>query len=101
MRGPLTNCFWYIGPIGGAGGVNSVYPDTNTQYVNAYFRRPKGSRLLLRGKYPRARYFSLITYDIKGESLDGVADYQIRPDEGSKNPFVFGASRAVSDDQRD
>jgi len=99
--GPRTTCFWYVGPFGGSGGVNAAYPDGGAQYVNAYFRRPAGSRLLLRGKYPHARYSSLITYDINGAALDGVADYQIRPDDGSKNPFLFGASRTVPDDQRD
>jgi hypothetical protein len=98
--GPATTCFWNYGPVGGPAGVNIAYPDGGAQYVNAIYRRPAGSRLFLKGKFPHARYSSVITYDGDGTALDGVADYQIMPDEGSSNPFRYGADRTVPDSNR-
>jgi hypothetical protein len=98
--GPRTTCFWYIGPFGGPSGVNAAYPDGGAQYVNAYFRRPKGSRLFLKGTFPHSRYTSVITYDSSGKALDGLADYQLVPDTGSSNPFRYRANRTVPDEKR-
>ena len=98
--GAATTCFWFYGPVGGPEGINIAYPDGGAQYVNAIYRRPAGSRLYLKGKFPHARYSSIITYDGTGKALDGLADYQIVPDEGSSNPFRYGADRTVPDGNR-
>ncbi|MFN2527053.1 MAG: hypothetical protein ABR505_12470 [Actinomycetota bacterium] len=46
------------------------------------------SRLVIKGFYPRARYFSFHVYDEAGRPIDALADIEIRPDRGSDNPFV-------------
>ncbi|MCX5394358.1 hypothetical protein [Streptomyces sp. NBC_00094] len=93
VQGPGSDCFWYYGGIGADPLFNIAYPDAGAVYWAAYYRRPAGSKLTLEGTYPHARYFSFISYDRLGQPVDGIADYQIAPNEGSANPFAPGARR--------
>lgn len=98
VGGRHTTCFWYYGPVsGGAGDLNIAYPDANAYYWAAYFRRPAGSTLKLRGRFPHTRYFSIVSYNAQSAILDGIYDAQLEPDaDGSANPFRPGADRNAS-----
>lgn len=92
VGGRFSDCFWNYGAVGGdigggKGEYNIAYPDAGATYWAAYYRRPEGSTLTLRGKYPHSRYTALQSYDILGRGVDALADYQLGPDHGSKNPF--------------
>jgi hypothetical protein len=91
----VRSCFWRYGPSSGDPYLNIAYPDAATFYWGAVFTVPRGARLQLEGKYPHARYMSLISYDFKGAPLDAVADYLFKPNAGSTNPFVDGADRTT------
>jgi hypothetical protein len=92
MPGPRT-CFWRYGPSSGDPYINIAYPDAATFYWGAVFTVPRGARLHLEGRFPHARYMSLISYDFKGAPLDAVADYLFVPKSGSTNPYINGADR--------
>ena len=79
-------CGWPI--KGGKDVVNVAYPDSGATYFTTKYTLLPGQRLILKGTYAEARYMSLITYDIKGDVVDSLADVKINPDPGSKNPFV-------------
>ncbi|MEI7888256.1 MAG: hypothetical protein WCJ04_12770, partial [Actinomycetes bacterium] len=68
--------------------LNVAYPDSGATYFTTKYTLLPGQRLILRGTYAEARYMSLITYDIKGDVVDSLADVKMNPDPGSKNPFV-------------
>jgi hypothetical protein len=92
----VRSCFWRYGPSSGDPYINIAYPDAATFYWGAVFSVPQGARLHLEGRFPRARYISLISYDYRGAPLDAVADYLLRPVAGSINPFVDGSDRTTS-----
>ena len=93
LPGPRS-CFWLRGPVSGDPYINIAYPDSGTFYWAATFTIPAGARLTLEGSFPHSRYMSFITYDRAGVPLDDVADYLIKPEAGSANPFLPGADRA-------
>jgi hypothetical protein len=92
----VRTCFWRYGPSSGDPYINIAYPDAATFYWGAVFTVPKGARLHLEGRWPQARYMSLISYDYKGAPLDAVADYLFTPKPGSTNPFIDGADRTTT-----
>ena len=92
VPGP-RNCFFSHGPVSGDPYANAAYPDTATAYWAAIFNTPEGAKLELKGEFPHSRYISFISYDEKGVPLESVADYLIKPAEGSVNPFIPGAQR--------
>ncbi|MCB0875750.1 MAG: hypothetical protein R2718_13450 [Solirubrobacterales bacterium] len=92
VGGRFSDCFWNYGAFG-VHDFNIAYPDAGATYWAAGFRRPPGSKLTLRGRYPHSRYMAMQTYDILGRGVDGLADYQIDPSKGSTNPFRKGANR--------
>ena len=83
------DCFWQ----GGNRTVNIAYPDLGARYWVSAFPLPPGAELVLRGRYPHARYFSFNVYDPALRPTDGVPDIDVGPDPGSTNPFVAGAAR--------
>ncbi|MGJ7513742.1 hypothetical protein ACSFE6_05310 [Pseudomonas baetica] len=87
------NCFFKHGPVSGDPYANAAYPDAATAYWGAMFKTPEGAKLELKGQFPHSRYISFISYDEKGVPLESVADYLIKPQPGSTNPFVVGAAR--------
>ena len=92
VGGRFSDCFWNYGAFG-VDDFNIAYPDAGATYWAAGFRRPPGSTLSLRGRYPHARYMALQTYDLLGRGVDALADYQIDPLARSTNPFRRGADR--------
>ncbi len=97
LGGYGSTCFWHYGPFGGPESeeptYNLAYPNGHAIYFGAYFRRPAGSKLVLRGQYPHSRNFNFVTYTPNSVILDGIYDEQINPDEGSINPFRAGENR--------
>ena len=73
--------------------VNAAYPDTNASYWSYTYRAVPGTELVIRGTYPRARYFSFHVYQPSGVPLDSVYDARISPDRGSTNPFAGHGAR--------
>jgi hypothetical protein len=98
LPGPRT-CFWRYGPSSGDPYLNIAYPDAATFYWGAVFTVPRGARLHLEGRFPHARYMSLISYDYRGAPLDAVADYLFVPKAGSTNPYIDGADRRATQRQ--
>lgn len=92
----VRTCFWRYGPSSGDPYLNIAYPDAATFYWGATFTIPDGAKLRLEGKFPHARYMSLISYDFKGAPRDAVADYLFMPKPGSTNPFIDGADRRTT-----
>lgn len=92
IPGP-RNCFWRRGPYSADPYLNLAYPDANTMYWGAIFTVPTGAQLRLEGRFPHARYASLISYDAAGVPIESVADYLWKPQNGASNPFIEGADR--------
>jgi hypothetical protein len=86
-------CFWFRPPVGADPYVNVAYPDASARYWTAVFTTPPGAKLTLKGDFPHARYMSFISYDAAGKPIEALADYRIRPQAGSTNPFIIGARR--------
>lgn len=93
IPGPRT-CFWARGPASADPYINIAYPDAATFYWAAVFTVPPGARLHLEGEFPHSRYMSFISYDGAGVPIESVADYLIKPNEGSYNPYISGADRS-------
>ncbi|MDQ3952322.1 MAG: hypothetical protein M3279_05065 [Actinomycetota bacterium] len=72
---------------------NLAYPDTSADYWMTHFGAVPASKLVIRGGYPQARYFSFHAYDEAQRPVASIADEDIRPDRGS-NPFVDADGRA-------
>ena len=95
---PLATCFWE-GPISmrrpstrGFDGRYFNFPEESATYWMSRFTLPEGSRLVLRGRYPHARYISLNSYS-DAAPTDTLSDVAIEADPGSTNPFVRGSRR--------
>src|SRR5207253_10532494 len=79
--------------------VNVAYPDDSAQYYSGAYQLAPGTHIRIHGRFPHARYMSFNVYDAAQRPLDGLADTAIHPDQGSGNPFAFGAERTF--EQRD
>jgi len=75
--------------------VNVAYPDEAAIYWVGGYQTLPGMRLRIEGEFPHARYMSFNVYDQVQRPLDAIADAEIDPDPGSKNPFLQGAKRTV------
>jgi hypothetical protein len=83
---PLESCSW--GFTSNPDTVNLAYPDLNATYWAHVFIPAPGERLVIKGQYPAARYFSFHVYDATAVPLDSIYDAHIAPDPGSANPYV-------------
>lgn len=94
----LDHCFWGE-PAGPVDGFNALGIETHVAYWYTRLDLPVGSRVILRGRFPHARFMSLTSYGTvagqRGTPLAGFSDYEIEPDPGSVNPFRPGARRTV------
>jgi hypothetical protein len=73
---------------------NYAFPDSGAVYWSANVTMPAGSRIVLKGKFPHARYESLNTYSATTHApTDNLHDVGTAPDHGSTNPFKVGANR--------
>jgi hypothetical protein len=76
---------------------NIIWPEITTTYESGQVPVPPGGYTEIRGDFPHARFFSFQTSGLNGKNISGWADYQIKPDLGSVNPFVpRGNRRATS-----
>jgi hypothetical protein len=98
-------------PAHGPGGVNShtcfwgvsytqetrniIFPDSHTDYPVSIDTIPAGGKIVLHGRFPHARFFSLTTSSVLGTIRGHLYDTSIKPDAGSTNPFLPGANRTA------
>ncbi|MGA8846255.1 MAG: hypothetical protein WB471_06545, partial [Nocardioides sp.] len=85
------DCFWTS--VFDEENGNLFYPDTGVNYYLGRVNLPPGGELVVRGRFPHARYTSFNVYDELFRPTDALADTQIRPERGSMNPFLPGNRR--------
>ena len=90
---PPQDCFWTS--VFDEENGNLFFLDTAVNYYLGRVSLPPGGELLLRGRFPHARYISFNAYDEAGRPTDAIADNAIRPDPRSTNPFVVGNRRGL------
>ncbi len=93
LRQP-QDCFWTS--VFDEENGNLFYPDTGVNYYLGRVSLPPGGELVLRGRFPHARYTSFNAYDELFRPKDALADPDISPDRGSVNPFVAGNRRDLA-----
>lgn len=81
-------------------------PDNHVTYIKTFFVAPFGTRLLVEGEFPRARFMDyqiLEPFDPVFPTTSGmgapevpIVDVDIDPDPGHTNPFRPGADRTAS-----
>lgn len=67
--------------------VNVAFPDESAHYWGTVASGIPETGVVVRGRYPRARYFSLQTYSASLAAYDVLTDREIEPSRG-RNPFV-------------
>lgn len=77
--------------------LNVAYPDESATYWVGGYQMLPGTRLRIQGEFPHARYMSFNVYDQAQRPIDAVADVDIAPDPGSRNPFLTGAKRSAKE----
>ena len=84
---PAIACSWTVETYG-RGGANVGWTDLNsTGYVMSYSATP-GGRLVITGKFARARFFVIDVYDAKGNPfVPDLLDSTLQPDPGTSNPY--------------
>jgi hypothetical protein len=65
---------------------NTAFPDAAAEYFGQPIVAPAGSRIVLSGRFPDARYASVEVYTPAGAGTS-LPDYQIAPQPGSQNPW--------------
>lgn len=65
---------------------NTAFPDAAAEYFGQPIVAPAGSRIVLSGRFPDARYASVEVYTPAGVGTP-LPDYQIAPQPGSLNPW--------------
>ncbi|HEV3129230.1 MAG TPA: hypothetical protein VGY32_09625 [Solirubrobacteraceae bacterium] len=85
------SCAWQLQAT--ADETNIAYPDQHAAYWLSDLPIPSGGHIEIEAQYPHARYTSLITYNAQSQAIDGIHDTQIKPNPGSRNPFLAGANR--------
>lgn len=66
--------------------INLAYPDDSADYWMTHFGAVPASRLVIKGRFPAARYFSFHAYDEAQRPVASISDHEIVPDRGA-NPF--------------
>jgi hypothetical protein len=72
--------------------LNVLGPDSGAHYWFLHYSAVPGTRLVIRGQYPDARYFSFTSHDETAVAMASVHDSDIAPDTGSVNPFLTPTS---------
>jgi hypothetical protein len=101
--GPFSPCdHVWIGPTTATSN-NFNYPDAFATYWGTSWgdgALPAGAKIVLRGRFPHARYMSFNTYNFGRTSPgpnDSLYDAQIDPDPGATNGFRPGERRDAAD----
>ena len=84
-------CFWGVSYTQETR--NIVWPDSHTDYPVSMDTIPAGGKIVLHGRFPHARFFSLTASSPPGVLRGHLYDVAIKPDPGSTNPFLPGANR--------
>jgi hypothetical protein len=84
-------CFWGVSYTQETR--NIIWPDSHTDYPVSIDTIPAGGKIVLHGRFPHARFFSLTTSSVLGVIRGHLYDTSIKPDKGSINPFLPGANR--------
>lgn len=71
----------------GESNLNVAGPDTQANYWILHYSTVPGARLVIRGQYPQARFFSFAVQDESATTLGSLRDDKINPDRASRNPF--------------
>ncbi len=74
---------------------NIIWPESHTGYPISLDTLPAGGKIVLRGRFPHARFFSFTVSSPLLQLRQHLYDVDIRPDKGSTNPFLPGANRAT------
>ena len=97
-RALTSSCAWPI--VTNAQKVNVAYPDTDATYWTTPYRVEPGTRFIVKGTFPNARFMSFNTYDSTGGAFTtnnvpgAIFDYQISPNPGSTNPYQHTTRRS-------
>lgn len=83
---PTPACGWQFAQTGES--PNAMAPHPEVGYWFLRYHAVPGGRLVIRGDYARARYFSFVVHDESLTALQGINDTRIQPDLGSDNPFL-------------
>ncbi|HWU36640.1 MAG TPA: hypothetical protein VN203_03275, partial [Candidatus Acidoferrum sp.] len=78
----------------------NLWPDKRATYFISRLEMPPGTDLVIRGRYPHARYFKLALYRFEMNTFvalggEDLAGWDIEPETGSGNPYRVGADRTV------
>ncbi len=84
-------CFWGVAYTQETR--NIIAPDSHTGYPVSTDTIPAGGKIVLHGRFPHARFFSLTASSPLGVLRGHLYDINIKPDPGSTNPFLPGANR--------
>jgi hypothetical protein len=88
---PIPRCSWPLKV--GVDADNIQLPDATATYWSFPFPLRDGMQLTINGVYPDARYMSFNVYTADGSEFtengvsSSLSDYQIKPDDGSVNPW--------------
>lgn len=85
------DCFWTS--VFDEENGNLFYPDSGVNYYLGRVNLPPGGELVIRGRYPHARYMSFNAYSEDFQPTDALADTGIAAERGSTNPFIAGNRR--------
>lgn len=83
---PVPICSWQL--VQSQRSPNVLAPHEKVHYWFLHYTNLPGGRLVVRGEYPKARYFSFVAHDEALTALGGLNDTRIEPDLGSVNPFL-------------
>jgi hypothetical protein len=86
-------CFWGVSYTQETR--NIVWPDSHTDYPVSTDTIPAGGKIVLHGRFPHARFFSLTASSPLGQLRGHLYDVDIHPDSGSSNrALTHGRRRA-------
>jgi hypothetical protein len=84
-------CSWPV-KVSGQGITNVAFPDTDATYWVMPIDTTQWSAMVIKGQFPKSRFFSFVTYLGKGGAVDSIIDANIEPDAGSTNAFMLPGS---------
>jgi|GEM_PF-1883666 len=74
---------------------NIAFPEANATYWGTPLEAPLGTEVLIRGRYPKARYMAFQVYDNERNVVGAINDADINPNPGQNNPFRSGSAQGT------
>jgi hypothetical protein len=93
----LPVCSWPF-EVTGQGITNIATPDTNATYWVMPLDLSRWRTMVIRGRYPNARFFNFASYSATGSLIDTIFDEKIVPDLASANPFTEPTPEVAGND---